>query len=119
MKDMHFYHNHQPNPLDIKQLAEFDVTIANLTQSEQRRRRVIYLRDAAEKIKVGKSFLKGFGWLMIPLAIIPILWPFFAFLWFFRKKAGSMMEIQFKNALDYWGIHESLIDDYLSEDTFD
>ena len=119
MNDIHFHHNHQPNPLDIKQLAEFDASIENLTQSEQRRRRVIYLRDGAEKIKTGKSLLKGFGWLMIPFAIIPIFWPFFAIFWYIRKKAGSMMKTQFKNALDYWGIHESLIDDYLSEDTFD
>ena len=119
MSDRHHYHNHQSNPLDIKQLAEFDASIEHLTQSEQRRRRVTYLRDAAEKIKTGKSFLKGFGWLMIPFAIIPIFWPFFAILWYLRKKTGSMMETRFKNALNYWGIHESLIDDYLSEDEFD
>ncbi len=52
---------------------------------------------------------------MIPLAIIPILWPFFIFAWFMRKKAGSMMENQLENALEYWGIHEVEIDEYVSD----
>ena len=111
----HINHYHQRNPLDIKQLAEFDATIAELTQTEQRRRRLIYLRDAAEQARVGKSFLKGFGWLMIPFAIIPIFWPFLIFFWFIRKKAGSMMETQLINALDYWGIDEVEIDEYVTD----
>ena len=115
MEHTHHFHSHQRNPLDIKQLAEFDATIANLTQTEQRRRRLIYLRDAAQQARVGKSFLKGFGWLMIPFAIIPIFWPFLIFFWFIRKKAGSMMETQLLNALDYWGIDEVEIDAYVTE----
>ena len=101
--------------MEIKQLAEFDATIANLTQTEQRRRRLIYLRDAAQQARMGKSFLKGFGWLLIPFAIIPIFWPFLIFFWFIRKKAGSMMEKQLINALDYWGIDEVEIDAYVTD----
>lgn len=115
MEHTHHYHGYQRNPLDIKQLAEFDATIANLTQTEQRRRRLIYLRDAAQQARMGKSFLKGFGWLMIPFVIIPIFWPFLIFFWFFRKKAGSMIEIQLKNALEYWGIDEVEIDAYVTD----
>ena len=59
--------------------------------------------------------LKGFSWFMIPMAIIPIFWPFFIFFWFMRKKAGSMMNNQLQNALDYWGIHEVEIDAYVSD----
>jgi hypothetical protein len=111
----HTNHYHQRNPLDIKQLAEFDATIAELTQTEQRRRRLIYLRDAAQQARMGKSFLKGFGWLLIPFAIIPIFWPFLIFFWFIRKKAGSMIEKQLLNALDYWGIDEVEIDAYVTD----
>ena len=111
----HINHYHQRNPLEIKQLAEFDATIASLTQTEQRRRRLIYLRDAAQQARVGKSFPKGFGWLLILFAIIPIFWPFFIFFWFIRKKAVTMMENQLKNALEYWGIDEVEIDEYVTE----
>ena len=109
------YYGYQRNPLDIKQLAEFDAAISNLTPTEQRRRRLIYLRDAAQKIRAGRSMLKGFGWLLIPFAIIPIFWPFFGILWIIRKKAGKMMESQLENALEYWGIHEVEIDAYVSD----
>lgn len=107
------------NPLDIKRLAEFDASIAHLTQSQQRRRRLIYLREAAQKIKTGQSMLKGYGWLLIPFAIIPIFWPFFIFVWILRKKDVSSMETQLENALEYWGIHEVEIDEYVSDDSFD
>ena len=109
------YYGYQRNPLDIKQLAEFDADIAHLTPTEQRRRRLIYLRDAAQKMRTGRSMLKSFGWFMIPLAIIPIFWPFFGILWIFRNKAGKMMETQLENALEYWGIHEVEIDAYVSD----
>jgi hypothetical protein len=99
----------------IKSLEEFDEAISQCSQSEQRRRRLSYLREAAQQMRMGKSLLKGFGWFMIPLAIIPILWPFFIFAWFMRKKAGSIMESQLENALKYWGIHEVEIDAYVSD----
>jgi hypothetical protein len=118
MEHTHHFHGYQRNPLDIKQLAEFDATIAQFTQTEQRRRRLIYLRDAAQQIRMGKSILKGFGWLLIPLAIIPIFWPFFVFVWVLQKKAGSMMETQLRNALEYWGIHEVEIDEYVTDESF-
>ncbi len=111
----HHFYGYQRNPLDIKQLAEFDADIAHLTPTEQRRRRLIYLRDAAQQMKTGKSILKSFGWFMIPLAIIPIFWPFFGILWIFRNKAGKMMETQLENALEYWSIHEVEIDAYVSD----
>jgi hypothetical protein len=119
MNHVNHCYSYQRNLLDIKQLAEFDATIARLTQTEQRRRRLIYLRDAAQQIRMGKSLLKGFGWLLIPFAIIPIFWPFFVFVWILRKKAGSMMETQLKNALEYWGIHEVEIDKYVTDESFE
>lgn len=117
----HVYHSYsyQRNPLDIKQLAEFDATIARFTRTEQRRRRLIYLRDAAQQVRMGRTLLKGFGWLLIPFAIIPIFWPFFVFVWILRKKTGSMMETQLKNALEYWGIHEVEIDEYVTDESFE
>ena len=116
----HSHHSHhsygyQQNPLDIKQLAEFDETISQYSETEQRRRRLIYLRDAAQKLKMGKAMLKGFGWFMIPLAIIPIFWPFFIFAWYMKKRAGTMMDNQLAHALEYWGIHEVEIDAYVSD----
>ena len=110
---------HRRNSLDKRELAEFDASISHLTQSEQRRRRLTYLRDEAQKIKTGQSMLKGYGWLLIPFAIIPIFWPFFIFVWFIRKKSHSMKETQLKNALDHWGIHEVEIDAYFSDDLSD
>jgi hypothetical protein len=119
MEHNHHYYGYQRNPLDVKQLAEFDADIAHLTPTEQRRRRLIYLRDAAQQMKTGKSIFKGFGWFMIPLAIIPIFWPFFGILWIFRNKAGKIMETQLENALEYWGIHEVEIDAYVSDNLSD
>ena len=110
----HDYGGYRRNPLDISELADFDESISEYSQSEQRRRRLIYLRDAAQKQKAGKSMLKGMGWIMIPFALIPIFWPFFIFFWFMRKRAGSMMNTQLQNALEYWGIHEVEIDTYVS-----
>jgi hypothetical protein len=115
MGQTHHFHNYRQNPLDIKSLDEFDVAISRYTQSEQRRRRLSYLREAAQQMKPGKSLLRGFGWFMIPLAIIPILWPFFIFAWFMCRKAASMMESELESALDYWGIHEVEIDTYVSD----
>jgi hypothetical protein len=115
----HINHYHHRNTLDIKRLADFDASIAHLTQTEQRRRRLNYLRDAAYQARMGKSMLKGYGWLLIPFAIIPIFWPFFIFVWFIRKKTHSAMDAQLRNALDYWGIHEVEIDEYVSDDLFD
>jgi hypothetical protein len=119
MEYVYHSYSYQRNPLDIKQLAEFDATIAQFTQTEQRRRRLIYLRDAAQQVRMGKSILKGFGWLLVPFAIIPIFWPFFVFVWILRKKAGSMMETQLKNALEYWDIHEVEIDKYVNDESFE
>lgn len=110
---------HHRNPLEIKQLDEFDASIAHLTKSRQRRRRLTYLHDAAQESKTGQSMLGGIGWLLIPFAIIPILWPFFIFVWFVRKKAVSGMDSQLEKALEYWGIHEVEIDEYVTEETFD
>lgn len=110
MSTMHYYHSYRPNPLEIKQLAEFDAALGDISDSEKRRRRIVYLRDAMQQIGVGKSFLKGFGIFVIPFVIIPLFWPFLAFFWFFRKKAGTLMDGQIVNALDYWGIERHEID---------
>ena len=106
MSTMHHHHAHRPSPLEIKQLAEFDAALGDSSDSDKRQRRIIYLRDAVQQIGVGKSVFKGFGLLMIPFAIIPLFWPFLAFLWFMRKSAASLMDTQLANALDYWGIQE-------------
>jgi len=115
MEHNHHYYGYHRNPLDVKQLAEFDAAIAQYTKTEQRRRRLDYLREAAEKISKSKGMLNGYGWLLIPFAIVPIFWPFFIILWVFRKKAGSKMETQLQNALEYWSIHEVEIDAYISD----
>ena len=110
MSTMHHYHSYRPSPLEIKQLAEFDTTLGDLPDSEKKRRQIVYLRDAMQQIGVGKSFLKGFGIILIPFAIIPLFWPFLAFFWFMHKKARTLMDSQLANALDYWGIQKYEID---------
>ena len=110
MSTMHHYHSHRPSPLEIKQLAEFDAALGDIPDSEKKRRRIVYLRDAMQQIGVGKSFLKGFGIFMIPFVIIPLFWPFLGFFWFVRKKAATLMDSQLFNALDYWGIEKHEID---------
>ena len=110
MSTMHHYHSDRPSPLEIKQLAEFDAALVDVPDSDKRRRRIVYLRGAMQQIGVGKSFLKGFGVFVIPLVIIPLFWPFLIFFWFIRKKAGTLMDSQIANALDYWGIEKYEID---------
>jgi hypothetical protein len=119
MEHNHHYYGYQRNPLDVKQLAEFDADIAHLTPTEQRRMRLDYLREAAEFARKNNTMLSGYGWFLIPCAIIPIFWPFFGILWILRKKAGKMMESQLENALEYWSIHEVEIDAYVSDNLSD
>jgi hypothetical protein len=107
---MHHYHSHQPSPLDIRQLAEFDATLGEIPESDRREGRIIYLRDAMLQIGVGKAVFKGFGCFLIPFVLIPIFWPFLAFFWFMNKKAVGLMDSQVANALDYWDIQHSEID---------
>jgi hypothetical protein len=107
----HHYHNsNRPSPLEIKQLAEFDATLGDILDTDKKRRRIIYLRDAMQQINIGKTIFKGFGFFLIPFMIIPIFWPFLAFFWFMKKKANSLMDTQLANALDYWGIQKYEID---------
>jgi hypothetical protein len=119
MANIHYIGDYPRNPLEIKELAEFDETISLYSRTEQKSRRLIYLGDAVQKMRTGKSILKGFGWIMVPLAKIPIFWPFFIFVWFARKKAATMIEAQLCNAMKYWGINEWEIDEYVSDDLFD
>ena len=116
MVHVHHFGACKRNPLDEKQLEEFDESIAHYSRTEQRRRRLKYLRDVAQQMRSGKSPVKGLGWIMIPLALIPIFWPFFIFAWFIRKKEISMTETRLQEALEYWGIHEVEIDAYVSDD---
>ena len=108
---MHHYHSHRPSPLEIKQLAEFDAALGDISESDKRQRRIIYLRDAMQQISVGKTIFKGFGLLiLIPFILIPLFWPFLVFFWLMKKKAIGLMDMQIANALDYWNIQRSEID---------
>ncbi len=106
---MHHYHSQRSSPLEIKQLAEFDASLGDAPEEEKRRKRIVYLKDAARQMQTGSSMLKGFGCLLIPFAIIPIFWPFLFFFWFMRKKALGLMESQQASALEYWGIRQDEI----------
>ena len=101
---MHHHHSYRPSPLEVKQLAEFDATLGDMPDLDKRQRRVIYLRDAMQQVEMQKSAMKGFGCFVIPLAIIPIFWPFLFFFWMMKKKANNLVNSQLINALDYWNI---------------
>ena len=113
------HYSYQKFLLDVKHLVEFDAMIAQYTKTEQRRRRLDYLREAAENINKSKGMLNGYGWLLIPFAIIPVFWGFFILVWILKKKQGSRMENQLENALDYWVIHEVEVNAYVSDDLYD
>jgi hypothetical protein len=113
MTSSHTYHSHRPSLLEIKQLAEFDASLGNETEDEKRRKRIAYLKDAANQAKMGASMLKGFGCFVIPFAIIPVFWPFLIFFWFMRKKALGLMDSQLDLALSYWEIRR---DEVITED---
>ena len=98
------YYVHRPSPLEIKQLAEFDAALGDISEAEKKERRIIYLRDAMQQLDIGKSLFKGFGCLLIPFMLIPIFWPFLFFFWFMKKNMTRLMENQLHNALDYWQI---------------
>ena len=109
MTMMHHYHSQRPSPLELKQLVEFDASLGEAPEEEKRRKRVVYLMDAALHMQTGASMLKGFGCLMIAFTIIPLFWPFLIFLPFTRKKALGLMETQLNSALEYWGIRQDEI----------
>jgi len=52
LKTMHPHHSYRPSPLEIKQLAEFDASLGDSPESEQRRKRIVYLRDALRQMQV-------------------------------------------------------------------
>ena len=111
MTTTHHYHAHRPSPLEIRQLAEFDAALGDLSEDEKRRRRIAYLKDAARQLQLGASIMKRMGCLFIPFAIIPVFWPMFILLYFIRKKSMRLMADQFNGALDYWGIRREEIMD--------
>ncbi|GEM_PF-3360343 len=104
------YRSHQPSPLDLREMAEFDASIADESEFEQRRRRIIYLRDAIRQQELGSSLLKGFGCMMIPFYVIPLFWPVLIFFHILRKKGVAAMESQLESALQYWGIRREELD---------
>jgi len=107
MTNLHHHHSYRPNPLEIKQLAEFDASIENDSEGEKRRKRIIYLRDAVRQNETAISTFKAFGCLLIPFALIPIFWPFLIFIWFMRKKSTDLIGTHLATALEYWGILQS------------
>jgi hypothetical protein len=107
MSTLHHHHSCKPNPLEIKQLAEFDASLGDDSEGEKRRKRVIYLRDAVRQNETAASTFKAFGYLLIPFALIPIFWPFLIFMWFLRKKSTDLIGEHLVTALEYWGIQQS------------
>ena len=116
MEYKHKFNTYDRNALHKARLAEFDESIANMTKTQQRRERLAYLREAAENAKKNEVMLSSYGWLLIPCAVIIILWPFFPIIWFMRKKDISKMERQLEDALEYWSIHEVEVEAYISDD---
>ena len=106
MSTLH-HHSCRPNPLEIKQLAEFDASLGDDSEGEKRRKRIIYLRDAAQQNETAASIFKAFGCLFIPFVIIPLFWPFLIITWFLRKKSTDLMGAHLATALEYWGIQQN------------
>lgn len=114
MNHMNHHHAHAPSPLEIRQLAEFDASLGEAPEAEKRRKRIVYLRDALRQMHTGASILKGFGWVLIPFAIIPIFWPFLFFFWYMRKRTLALMGTQLESALEYWQLQQ---DEILGEES--
>jgi hypothetical protein len=106
MSTLHHHDSCRPNPLEIKQLAEFDASLGNDSEEEKRRKRIIYLRDAARQNQTALSVFKVFGFLFIPFALIPCFWPFLIVVWLLRKKSADLIGTHLATALEYWGIQQ-------------
>ncbi len=104
---MKHHHSHRPNPLDTRQLAEFDAALGEAPEAEKRRKRVVYLRDAVRQMQMSASLFKSLGCMFIPFAIIPIFWPMLFVMRSVRRKAYGLMSTQLNSALEYWRIQES------------
>jgi hypothetical protein len=107
--------NHTPsealNQLEIDHLAEFDATLGELPDPDKKQRRILYLRDATQKMGSGKSFsesfgsfFKGMGLYLMPLAIIFLLLPLFFAAWFRKIRDRILVNHRLTRALDYWHI---------------
>ncbi|MBN2712543.1 MAG: hypothetical protein JXR97_08960 [Planctomycetes bacterium] len=106
----------QQNPLDIGEMARFDETLDEYEESEKRRKRVIYLKSALQKINAGKSLLKSMGCLIIPFLLVPVFWPVLLILYVVLKSNHKQMRHQFKSALEYWDINISEVDEEMTMD---
>jgi len=106
MSTLHHHHSYEPNPLEIKQLAEFDASLGDESEGEKRRKRIIYLRDAARQNQTAASTFKAFGCLFIPFVIIPLFWPFLIIMWVLHKKSINLIGTHLAMALEYWGIQQ-------------
>lgn len=109
MNTIRHHHSHEHGQLDIRELANFDASLGDIPESDKRQKRIIYLRNALQQVKVGKKIMKGFGCLLIFFMFIPIFWPFLIFFLVMRKNASGLIDNQINNALDYWKIDKSEI----------
>lgn len=100
----HHHHASRPSPLDVGEMARFDDTLDECDDAERKRRRIIYLRDAIQKLRTAKSMGKAFTCVLIPFAIIPVFWPFLIFMYVIMKKQGEAIDQQVLTAMQYWDL---------------
>ena len=88
-------------------MAKFDDLLDGESPYEIKRKRIIYLKDAAQKMKSGKEMMSKYKYVLIPFAIIPLFWPFLFFAYHLFKKQMKLRESQFLMALQYWKLEIS------------
>ena len=102
--------------MTMNQLAEFDATLGDLSDLEKKQQRVIYLRNARQQMRTGKSFsdsfgsfFKGMGLYLMPFAVIFLFLPMFFAAWLQKLRRRIQLNHQLSQALDDWHIERSEI----------
>lgn len=106
----HNYHDHSgSSPLEIGMLAEFDESLQNEPEHEKRRRRIHYLRDARGQVEAGRQLFGRMTNIHKGMMFIPCFWPLLPVLLMMgkmRDQASTMIDHQWRGALEYWRIDE-------------
>lgn len=103
----HFNHSRSsgpslPSPLEIAELAKFDDMLTNEAEDEKIRKRILYLKDASNKLKMKIESTANFKYFLIPFALIPLFWPFILVFYLSFKKQKEAFDQQTGMALEYW-----------------
>ncbi|MGF1573740.1 MAG: hypothetical protein ACFCU1_11810 [Sumerlaeia bacterium] len=93
------------NPLEIKQMADFDSSLGNVDFDERKSKRILYFKQALIGQRTLRNIFTAFTIVSLIFAIIPCFWPVLLYFFYLKKtllKANASITLL---ALEYWNLH--------------